>query len=254
MAIINPLSISSFFTEIYFNDLKLGTATSFAYKYNSEKYLITNYHVAYGINPETKIILNSNGAVPNKLVIHYYDIDLKLYNLTIDIPDFENPFKFIEKNDVLIDLAVFKLNETFNGICINEIEEKIKWLKNEPDIVLQITEPLYVLGFPRGINIEYTPIWKRSSIASEPEIFPNGIPYFYIDTTTREGMSGAPVVFYTANGNYKLKSGSHVLAGGCAYNFVGVYSGRDRNDEPHIAQLGKVWNKTLIDLIIEQKF
>ena len=254
MASINPLSISSFFTEIYFNDVKIGTATSFSYKYNSEKYLITNYHVAYGINPDTKVILNKDGVVPNKLVIYYYDIDLKINTLTIKYPEFDNPFKFIEEKGVLIDLAVFKLDKTFNGLCINEIEEKIKWLRNEIDIVLEITEPLYVLGFPRGINIEHTPIWKRSSIASEPEIFPNGIPYFYIDTTTREGMSGAPVVFYTENGNYKLKNGTQVLAGGSAYNFVGIYSGRDRNDEPHIAQLGKVWHKTLIESIIEQKF
>ena len=47
------------------------------------------------------------------------------------------------------------------------------------------------------------------------------------------------------------KNNTHVLAGRCAYNFVGVYSGRDRNAEPHMAQLGKVWNKKLIDSMIE---
>ena len=42
------------------------------------------------------------------------------------------------------------------------------------------------------------PIWKRGSIASEPEIPIDGKPMFYIDTATRQGMSGAPVFAQTS--------------------------------------------------------
>jgi len=251
---INPLSISSFYTETFFNEIKLGTATSFAYKYKDKKFLITNYHVAFGLNPENNILLNNKGAIPNKIIINYYTKDFILMYYTILFGDQQNPFKFIKIYSTIVDIAVFQLDDKFNGVCINEIENLFNFPKFETDIILHITEQLYVLGYPRSINIYNTPIWKRSSIASEPELDPNEIPYFYIDTTTREGMSGAPVIFYTENGNYKRSNGCQVLAGGNAYNLAGIYSGRDHNDESHIAQLGKVWKKELIEKIIEEKF
>lgn len=254
MATINPLSIASFLTELFFNDMSLGTATSFAYKYKNNKYLITNYHVAYGRNPENGQSLNKMGSIPNKMSVYFYTQKMEPMFYTILYPETENPFKYITINDTIIDIAIYKLDEKFIGVCINEIEELSKFLKQENNILLGITESLYVLGYPRGINIALTPIWKRSSIASEPDINPNGIPYFYIDTTTREGMSGSPVIFYTSNGSYQTATGCSVLAGGCAYNLVGIYSGRDINDESHIAQLGKVWKKELIEQIIDKYF
>ena len=250
MITINPLSTTSLYTEIFYQEYKLGTATTFVYKYNDEKYLITNYHVAYGINPENKVILNENGMVPNKLIIHYYNQNLELKDISINYQDDINPFHFIKINEQIVDIAVFKLHN-FDGFCINELYIFKEFLQEENNVNLSVTETLFVLGYPRGINIQKTPIWKKSSIASEPEFNVNNLPYFYIDTTTREGMSGSPVCFYSQEGNYSLKNGGQVLASGPTYCFVGVYSGRDINDEPHIAQLGKVWKKSIIENIIE---
>ena len=248
---VSPLSIASFLVETYFNDILLSTATAFAYKYDGKKYLITNYHVAYGRNAETNECLDKKYAsIPNKLKIIFYDKNATSMFLDINYPEYDNPFKFIKKNGHIVDIASLELPDDFSGVCINELEQIFHEPSWEENITLEITEPLYVLGYPRGINICYTPIWKKSSIASEPELSVDGMQCFYIDTTTREGMSGAPVVYYSKDGNYKTSEILFAVADRPIYKFVGIYSGRDRNDESHIAQLGKVWKKELIEEII----
>ena len=67
-----------------------------------------------------------------------------------------------------------------------------------------------------------TPIWKKSTIASEPDIDINNLPCFYIDSTTREGMSGAPVVFFSKDGIYKSSEYLFAVADRAIYQFVGV--------------------------------
>ncbi len=254
MGNINALSLSSFYTEIFFNNEKLSSATSFAYKYKNQRFLITNYHVAFGRNPENNKILNEMCSIPNKLVIYYYNQKLTLNRYYINFNEDNNPFKFVKQNGKIADIAVYKLDESFQGICINEIYEVFKNPFFEQNTSLNITDCLYVLGYPRGINVQYTPIWKKSTVASEPECQIEDMDYFYIDTTTREGMSGSPVIFYSYNGSYSLKNGSHMLSSKNVYNFIGIYSGRDRNDEPMIAQLGKVWKAELIEQVIENNY
>lgn len=248
---INPLSISSFLVEAYFNEILLSTATAFAYRYNNKKYLITNYHVAYGRNAETNKCLDKKYAsIPNKLKIIFYDKNAVSMFLDINYLENNNPFKFIKKDGNIVDIAIFELPDDFSGVCINELEQLFHEPSWEENVKLEITEPLYVIGYPRGINICYTPIWKKSSIASEPELNVDGMQCFYIDTTTREGMSGAPVVYYSSGGEYKTPEILFAIADRSIYKFVGIYSGRDRSDEPHIAQLGKVWKKELIEEVI----
>lgn len=249
--IISPLSLASYQVKMYFNDILLSTATAFAYSHNGRKHLITNYHVAYGRNPETNQCLDkTTAAIPNRLMYTFYDKNGVAKSGYVNCPEQGNPFKFIKKNDIIADIASFELSDGFPGICINEVEQIFNVPSHEEGIRLAITEPLYVLGYPRGINVCHTPIWKKSSIASEPDLKVDGIQCFYIDTTTREGMSGAPVVYYSHDGVYSTPETPLAVANRPIYKFVGIYSGRDRNDESHIAQLGRVWKKELIEEVI----
>ena len=254
---VSPLSVASFYTEVFHNSIQIGTATSFAYLYKNEKFLITNYHVAYGKNPENGNVLNKMGALPNKIIVHFRSREKSnpdLLFLDISFNENENPFKYVGMNNRIVDIAIFKLPKEFCGVCINELETVYNEPSVEESIKLQITEQLYVLGYPRGIQINNTPIWKKSSIAPEPDLEINDMPCFYIDSTTREGMSGAPVVYYSKDGIYSGGEIAFAVADRPIYKFVGIYSGRDRNDESHIAQLGKVWKKELIERIIEDNY
>ncbi len=78
----------------------------------------------------------------------------------------------------------------------------------------------------------------------------NSEPYFYIDTATREGMSGAPVIVH-AIGIYQTKQGGTRAIGTPVSHLVGVYSARvPPTDQDVLAQLGKVWHRSVIDEII----
>ena len=118
-----------------------------------------------------------------------------------------------------------------------------------------IADDVYILGFPYGNRGGGNfPIWKKGSIATEPDIPLDGLPKMYVDTASREGMSGAPVI-YRRWCFYGLKEGKLVGESGIGeiQNFVGVYSGRIKNslDKDNLeAQLGVVWNASVIREII----
>jgi len=59
---------------------------------------------------------------------------------------------------------------------------------------LRVGHELFVLGFPEGISASDLPIWKRATIASEPNATVDGLPILLVDTATRRGMSGGPAI------------------------------------------------------------
>jgi hypothetical protein len=129
-----------------------------------------------------------------------------------------------------------------------------------PKLKYYLTQGLdvFVLGFPIGISGGWKfPIWKRGSIASDPSEDIDGLPLIFIDTATREGMSGSPVYVQTHYVPEQINSPSTIPKSATqAYflvpkvrDFLGIYSGRVGND-PFKAQLGTVWKQTAIEDVI----
>ncbi len=103
-------------------------------------------------------------------------------------------------------------------------------------------DDLFILGFPLRLNPTGPfPIWKRASVATEMNLMLSGMPAFLVDTATREGMSGAPVV--TIGQSRSPDSERQTM-------LVGVYSGRHIGPTAIEAQLGVVWRRTVISEII----
>ena len=72
----------------------------------------------------------------------------------------------------------------------------------------------------------------------------------YIDTATREGMSGAPI--YAQESGFWAPEGKKLPEDGVfgkGHRFIGIYSGRVGND-PFFAELGIVWKEEAIQEII----
>jgi hypothetical protein len=124
----------------------------------------------------------------------------------------------------------------------------INVVNTAPRMLLRVSMEVFVLGYPRGIGGgRGFPIWKRASIATEPEIDLDGRPKLLIDCATREGMSGGPVI---AVAHWGFEAEPRFLAmGDHAYRFVGIYSGRLGADEMK-AQLGIVWKSRVVDEIL----
>jgi hypothetical protein len=119
-----------------------------------------------------------------------------------------------------------------------------------------IGDDVFVLGYPRGLTGgAILPIWKRGTVATEPMFDHNQLPRFLIDTATREGMSGAPVIARANSGSYRNAAGVPVLAmraHGLAppTKFIGIYSGRIPGAIDLEAQVGIVWKARVIEEII----
>ena len=109
------------------------------------------------------------------------------------------------------------------------------------------------MGYPRGMSGGgHFPIWKRATIATEPDVDLDGLPRFYVDTATREGMSGSPV--YAQEVGYWLPEGETDKAKasiGKGRRFIGVYSGRLGAEDEFKAQLGIVWKESALISLVE---
>jgi hypothetical protein len=115
---------------------------------------------------------------------------------------------------------------------------------------IQIGMEVFILGYPFAIELPAYPVWKRGSVASEPDLTRlTGRNYMLVDTASRPGMSGAPVIRRSWT-NHMVEPGVVALVDTPLNKFIGVYSGRVPTDHPHEAQIGLVWDGSFIDEII----
>ncbi len=199
--IVNQYSLASYYVEVFFNDIKLSNATCFFTKRNDKRYLITNWHVVSGKDADTLKCLDINAAIPNKL--HIYLPQKTEDNNAIFDDDFIEIDLFDEKenkvwydmrqNDQMIDIAVVPIKDEIEKyiLDIEDAEEPF----NE-NVNLNIADEIFVIGFPFGRIGGILPIWKKASVASEPSLDLNDMPYYFADTATKSGMSGSPVILY----------------------------------------------------------
>jgi hypothetical protein len=246
----NILSFSSLFIEAFFGENRLGIATGFPWEHNGSQYLITNWHVVTGLHPETGQPLDQNGATPDLLKVWFHLAENLGQWDCCDIPLFNNQNRplWIEHESLRskVDVVGIKLNlsSKFRVFPINNV--------SFTDFRVEISQDVYIVGFPRGITgAGKFPIWKRGSVASEPEIDLDHLPKILIDSMTREGMSGSPVfvqyVGYHGDDPENPKGSDWF---GMARKFLGVYSGRLPGQDEFEAHLGIVWKESIIDQII----
>ena len=100
------------------------------------------------------------------------------------------------------------------------------------------------------------PIWKRATAASNPALGWDRKPQFLIDCASREGMSGAPVITYSKNGDVQIGGLKHLGEESSAI-LHGIYVGRIIDSKTAAeerlfeAQIGTVWKRQVIDDIID---
>src|ERR1700722_10525352 len=113
------------------------------------------------------------------------------------------------------------------------------------DMLIAVGIEAFILGYPFGIGVSTLPVWKRASIASEPYVFAKGHPYFFVDTASREGMSGSPVILRTWGG-YETPEGGRITTSGSATRLIGIYSGRIGGKDGMPAAAGGGWDAGLV--------
>lgn len=239
---------------LHANGNEIGCATGFFYAHNKRTFLVTNWHVVTGINPNTSTVLHSGGAVPDTLAL--------CVSGTKTTANGGQGVRWTWRNLSLLDSdnkPIWTEHPTYGrkvdivAIPLSGLDETAIRPANAQDLDLEKLRlypsmATFVLGFPRGMSGGgHFPIWKRATIATEPELDIDGLPRLYIDTATREGMSGAPV--YAQEVGYWLPDGTtdpDQGSFGKGMSFIGIYSGRIGAEDEFKAQLGIVWKESAL--------
>lgn len=237
--------------------MELARATGFLVRQDDRTYLITNWHNLSGVNPETGKNLSEQGGRPDEVVIHGRHRD----NIGVvsqqtrpllkdNIPLwFEHP-----KSGRKVDVVALPISSP------GEEELRVAVPLGSPTRRPAVADEVFVVGYPFELKDQPSfPIWKRGSVATEPEIAINP-PRFLIDTLGASGLSGSPVLLRRSGfseGGFMM----HSDGSGSQYQLAGIYSGRISTEAashggalPAIsAQLGIVWTPAAISSIIYSK-
>ncbi|HVW24140.1 MAG TPA: trypsin-like peptidase domain-containing protein [Polyangiaceae bacterium] len=256
MILLDQPSCQSLYVEARFEDVPLSTATGFVVTSSTgQNFLITNWHVVSGRHVETREPLHSSAGVPNRLVI--------LHNLEGSVGDWtpkseqlydggaprwlEHPEHGSKVDVIALPLrdvdGIRMLPYSYAGAVGHDaatLPAPMKW--GPSDFV-------NIVGFPFGLTGGGAlAIWVQGAVATEPDIPFRGLPRFLIDSRTRPGQSGSPVVFYKRNGWITLMNGRPYMIHNPFSLLLGVYSGRISSE----SDLGFVWNVSALAAIVER--
>ena len=262
----------------------IGTGTGFFFEMEGEWFLITNWHNFSGKNAFTREPLSQPARFPEYIMAKFATYISGSHSFTaiahkVEIYENYQPGWF-EHPDLgsLCDVIALPLVRPQN--CPQFMHNAAN-LISRSRIPIEPGVTVFILGFPRSISVGFgLPLWKSGYIASEPfyEVTVGGeisqvgglaggteLPAFFIDSQTREGMSGSPV-FGSYTGMWDMANPyaplnfddpnfwnrDDVVLNGTATEFLGCYSGRvGRNEEG--AALGLCWTKEVIELICSCK-
>lgn len=246
--------------ELFCCGHRIATATGFFWFDAGKIYLVSNWHAFSGRTPKSGQPIRKDGAIPDRISFVYYcSRTSQIHQSEIKLTDEDGIPIWLQHSFHGQDIDVAALNITDcvgTDLIYENFHESVPVCVNTlpavSDAKIQIALDLYILGYPLGFQkTSIFPVWKRASVASEPLYDLDGIPFFYVDSATREGMSGSPVIF-RANW-YQTQAGPWSMKG-LSTQFIGIYSGRHIGSLEEEAHLGIVWRgETLSEIIKAQK-
>lgn len=265
-----------------FDQQVLSTGSGVFYERDGEFFIVTAWHNVTGRHTETLNFLDKNfSAAPNNIIVTFkffahgdfyttMKIVLPLYN------EEKALFYVHPENWPRIDVVAipFKLNVNHAsfGYIDNKREDFLIELKSldgkKPIRTIQdslapaslsgkwweyasVTDELFIPSYPHNItDYQYNPVWKRATIATEPNKNWNDERKFLIDSASSSGMSGASVFYYSSDGNVKFGGSSYHLTYPAAIH-AGIYVGRIGVTDKADPQVGTVWHPSVVDEIID---
>lgn len=274
---LDSLSLSTLYLRMIASGSEaiLATGTGFTYFYENQMFLITNGHNVTRMNPEQTERLSTTIAFPKCIDTKFkkaIDGDSDKIGLTetgrihlYNDEDLEQPNWFIHPEyGYLVDVVAVQINRMH--LPENAMLCPISDYSFDTDYEPRVSDDVFILGYPFDVvgEMEY-PIWKRGTIASEPILNVDKLPKILIDTATRAGMSGSPVIIQRTglhgldDTTYRIdrvpleKPADKPTKIGTITDFLGVYSGRIGASDEFQAQLGIVWKGNVIEEILRAK-
>lgn len=253
---------------------KRSHATGFFVRTQNKILLVTNWHVVTGLDPAETSKLGS--FVPEVLKISVISKANILTELSVPLYDIDMKPRWDEHPDRhAVDLVVIPLPQQLESYFhFFDIESN-----TDDDKIEEVTaKDVFILGYPFSKdemysnfgedNFYYFPIWKRGSIATEPKL-KIAKKLILIDSLSRPGMSGSPVVIAEDTDVMITESAENAAAfkrlldGDTSafsdlnmeevsnkktkkFNLLGVYSGVIGTTKLQEVALGKCWHKSVL--------
>jgi hypothetical protein len=224
---VDEYSLAALPIVLAFGETSLSTATAFVWQQGDEYYLVTNWHNFSGWNAQTGANLSRHGGRPDRVGVHMLyagpsgTVLGQKVLVVLPLKDDENkPLWWVHPAfgwDV--DIAVLPIaTEVYLHM------RPINRMRTVPMRILMGSD-VFVLGYPLSIAAPLLmPIWKRASLASEPDYRAREQP-FLIDTATRKGMSGSPVIARNFGPYIDESTNMTIMGAGVTTRAIGIYSG-----------------------------
>jgi hypothetical protein len=241
-------------------ELFAATATGFIWKRKKSFYLVTNWHVIYGLNHDTGKRHANQQVTPNFLKMVFFD-----NNELVIFLEGQEKTKWIQGENVRAKEALNIPDEDLvmrpidDLIAENNLEascyafnDLLEGASSWNDLCLEVTMPMSIIGYPSlDDSFEHPLCWVEGKVAAKLL----DKPFFLVNAYPYGGMSGSPVLWVYPNRPMKMKVGT-VTNGtaGVFVQFFGVYSGRVfevlNKDLKNPAPLARVWRGELINEIL----
>ncbi len=271
-----------------FQKTELSIGTGVIYQHDSGYYIVTAWHNLAGRHSDSLKPLSKKSAIPDNVVVNLAvsmpKFGVTRHSITIPLSNEENSLFYIHpENWPRVDVAAipFDPHATFlselhlstgeqrdvgfspimevHGSGTTEICPIQKYLVPSSDVIdkwfdsVEVTEELFIPGYPHNVQDYYSqPVWKRATIASSVQQGWNQEPKFLIDSASKSGMSGSPALYYSPNGLVRIRGSKYHFSQDVAI-LAGIYVGRLEVQGELDPQIGTVWNKSVIDEIINAK-
>lgn len=230
--------------------------TGFLWRYKTQSYAVTNWHNVTGLHPETKKPIGT--FTPNMLEMKYWiselsdnkhEIDHVQNSILSQMFNGKLPIWLEHPLHSHVDLVCIPIKLTYSS---GHREQCLNDTVLDKNYTPSVGDDCFITGFPEGMHGPFnTPIWKRASIATEPDLNYGEQPLLLVDTIGNSGLSGSPVMSMGREFHPPDAKGMvHRLGPWKA--FLGVYAGR-MSDKGIGSQLGRVWKKHLIDEICQNR-
>jgi hypothetical protein len=282
MGNISTSSQVAFLIEIFQDEQYLTSATGFLWRGTDDRfYLVSNWHVFAGKNAENPSRnLDTHGRLPNRILAYY---PVQVHDNPAYLLHFREEYLLYEPSGVAkwlehstgsqIDVAILPLENFPNNtlgiyykisdavknpvtvaqnLQIQKLYLAINQKHNIDDEYMVAGNEVFVVGYPLG-GRSILPLHKHAAIATEPLIMIDNLPKILLDTGTRPGMSGSPIVSALGLTYIKKDNTGQVVnisqPTNGRLNFVGVYSGRIEEPSPahpFEKQVGICWRQTLL--------
>lgn len=241
---------------------KFCDASGFYWRHDGRIFLVTNWHNVTGWDPiRNKALDEKTGFVPTHVDLSFLHpaeergpdvVRRKSYKKPLYTADGAPAWLEHPTHGRAVDVIALEVCPEDPIILTPSVNNHSELTDFEPGL----GDDVFVMGFPHGLSgADGLAIWKRGSIATHPNCTIDGLPKLLIDTATRKGMSGSPVIARRSGlirprgvTSDRPLADSDII--GTAETFLGIYSGRMGDDEMGV-QLGIVWKAEVVEEIIK---